>query len=101
MKIVIGALEARMAHVSGKIWESGVDIDTSGDPSVEVTECEVVTKIVGPRPVSKPVRKTCILPDCAECYANAAASVAFRSGCREKVDSTRIDFGNTRIVCPE
>lgn len=101
MKIVIGALDARMAHVSRKIWEPGVDIYTSGDPSVEVTECKVVTKIIGPRLVPKPLHKTRTLPDCVECYAYAAASVAFRSGCREKIDSTGIDFGNARIVCPE
>ena len=101
MKIVIGALDARMAHVSRKIWEPGVDIYTSCDPSVEITECEMMTKIIGPRFVSESLYETCILPDCAEYWAYAFSRVAFRSGCREEIDSTGIDFGNARIICPE
>jgi len=101
VKIVVGTLDTGMAHVSGKVSDSGADIYTRGDPSVEVTESEMMTKVIGPRLVSKPVHKTCILPDCAEYYAYAATSVAFRPGCREEVDSAGIDLGYARIVGPE
>ena len=101
MKVVVGALDTRMAHVSGKVWEFRGDICTRGDPSVEVSQSEMVTKVIGPRPVTKSLQKTCILPDSAEYQAYAAASVTFRSGCREEVDSAGIDFGDARVVAPE
>ena len=101
MKIVVGALDTGMAHVSGKVGELRVDIDTGGDPSVEVSQSEMMTKVVGPRPVARSLPKTSFLPDSAEDRAYALASVGLRSGCREEVDSARIDLGNAPIVDPQ
>jgi len=60
-----------------------------------------MTKVVGARSVTKSLPKTGSLPDSTEHRANALAFIEFRSGCREEVNSARIDFGNACIVDPE
>jgi hypothetical protein len=101
VEVVIGALDTGMAHVSGKVRESRVDIDTGGDPSVEVCQSEMMTKVVGARSVARSLPKTGILPDSAEYWAYAAASITFRPGCREEVDPVGIDSGNSCSIAFE
>lgn len=101
VKVVVGALDTAMAHVSGKVREFRIDIDTRGDPSIEVCQSEMMTKVVGARSVTRSLSKTGILPDSAENRAYAFASVTFRSGCWEEVDFVRIDSGNARIIALE
>lgn len=101
MKIVIGARDVSMPHVSRKVREFGVYLCTRGDPSVEICESEMMTKIVRPRLVTKSFANTRSLPDRAERYAYAGAFVTLSSVRREEIDSTRIDIGNAPIVCPE
>lgn len=98
VEVVVGAIDTGMAHVSGKVRESRVDIDPGGDPSVEVCQSEMVTKVVGARSVARSLPKTSTLPDSLENRANAPAFVTLRPGCREEVDPVGIDSGNACII---
>ena len=101
VKVVVGALDTGMAHVSGKVRESRIDIDTGGDPSVKVCQSEMMTKVVGARSVARSLPKTGTLPDSLENRANAPAFVTLRPGCREEVDPVGIDSGNACIIAFE
>ncbi len=43
VKVVIRTLDAGMPHVSAEVWEHGIDINTGGDPPVQITEREVMS----------------------------------------------------------
>ena len=101
VEVVVGALDTGMAHVSGKVRESRVDIDTGGDPSVEVCQSEMMTKVVGAGSVARSLAKTGTLPDSLKNRANAPSFVTLRPGCREEVDPVGIDSGNECIIAFE
>lgn len=77
VKVVIRALDTGMPHVSAEVWEHGVDINTGGDPPVQITECEVMPEVVRPWLVAASLLKTCGLPDFAKYYTHVCAVVAF------------------------
>ena len=52
VQIVIGALDTGVPHVPAEVWEHRVDIDTIGDPPVEIANSEVMPEVVRPRLVA-------------------------------------------------
>jgi hypothetical protein len=90
-----------VAHVSGKVRESRIDIDTGGDPSVDVCQSEMMAKVVGARSVARSSSKTSPFPDSLENRANAPAFITLSPSCREEVDPVGIDSGNAYIIAFE
>ena len=76
MKVVVRALNTGMPHVSAEVWEHGIDINTSGDPPVQIAEREVMSEIVRPRSVAASLPKAGGFPnslkDCAHVFSATA-----------------------------
>ena len=77
VKVVISAFHAGMSHVSAEVWENGVDINTGGDPPVQITECEMMPEVIRPRLFPGCILKTCGLPYFSKYYADVGALIAF------------------------
>ena len=62
VQIVIGALDTGVPHVPAEVWEHRVDIDTIGDPPVEIANSEVMPEVVRSRSIAASLPKVCGFP---------------------------------------
>ena len=76
VKVVIRALHTRMPHVSAEVWEHGVDINTGGDPPVQITEREVMSEIVRTRSVAASLPKAGGFPYFSKYWAHVFSAIA-------------------------
>ena len=66
VQVVVGALDAGVPHESAEVWEHRVDIDTGGDPPVEIANSEVMSEVVRSRSIAASLPKAFGFPDFAK-----------------------------------
>ena len=76
VKVVIRAFYAGMPHVSAEIGEHGVDINSGGDPPVQIGEREIMAKVVRPWFFVECLLKTRGSPYFSKYFADGSPTVA-------------------------